>query len=179
MFRAGLPVSHSGQNVIQLCICAGMEGKNKQMSGRSHVPEHGEHVPSVELTRAEHDDPIMPRGIALHDLIHDEGGHGACNENGEQLEGDDGRVGRAPACVRSSVFTPCTYFYQDQRSKRRVRGFSNAHIWAKAPEDVFTVRPNVDRARKEPSKMKWISASNVCLLCGHTRWLLAAPAENK
>lgn len=120
MFRAGLPVSHSGQNVIQLCICAGMDRKNKQMSGRSHVPEHGEHVPSVELTRAEHDDPIMPRGIALHDLIHDEGGHGACNENGEQLEGDDGWVGRAPACVRSSVFTPCTYFYQDQRSKRRV-----------------------------------------------------------
>jgi hypothetical protein len=37
----------------------------------------------------------------------------------------------------------------------------NVHICAKAPEDPFTVRPKVDKARKEPSKIKWMSASNV------------------
>jgi len=64
------------------------------------------HPTAVELSRAEYDDPIMPRGIAPHDLIHDEGSHGAGTEHGEQLEGDDGRVGRAPACVCSGVFAP-------------------------------------------------------------------------
>ena len=44
----------------------------------------------------------------------------------------------------------------------------HAHIWEKTPEDVFTVRPNVDRARKEPSKMKWMSASNVCVVARGT-----------
>jgi hypothetical protein len=39
----------------------------------------------------------------------------------------------------------------------------NAHNSAKMPEDVSTVRPNVDSAMNEPSKMKWISASNVCI----------------
>ena len=42
----------------------------------------------------------------------------------------------------------------------RVRN-GNVHICAKAPEDAFTVRPKVDKARKEPSKIKWMSASNV------------------
>ena len=37
----------------------------------------------------------------------------------------------------------------------------NVHICAKAPEDPFTVRPKVDKARKDPSKIKWMSASNV------------------
>lgn len=44
-------------------------------------------------------------------------------------------------------------------SKNKRNG--NVHIWAKTPEDEFTVRPKVDKARKEPSKIKWISASNV------------------
>jgi hypothetical protein len=38
---------------------------------------------------------------------------------------------------------------------------ANVHICAKTPEDAFTVRPKVDKARKEPSKIKWMSASNV------------------
>jgi hypothetical protein len=40
-------------------------------------------------------------------------------------------------------------------------GNGNVQICAKGPEDAFTVRPKVDKARKEPSKMKWMSASNV------------------
>jgi hypothetical protein len=51
---------------------------------------------------------------------------------------------------------------QRKRKRRGVEWWDDAHISARAPEDVFTVRPNVDRARKEPSKMKWMSASNVC-----------------
>jgi hypothetical protein len=46
----------------------------------------------------------------------------------------------------------------------KVRGMEwngNVHICAKTPEDAFTVRPKVDKARKEPSKIKWMSASNV------------------
>jgi hypothetical protein len=43
---------------------------------------------------------------------------------------------------------------------RSVRN-GNVHICAKAPGDAFTVRPKVDKARKEPSKIKWMSASNV------------------
>jgi len=37
----------------------------------------------------------------------------------------------------------------------------NVHICAKALEDAFTVRPKVDKARKEPSKIKWMRASKV------------------
>jgi hypothetical protein len=46
-------------------------------------------------------------------------------------------------------------------SRRSVKGLENVHICAKAPEDAFTLRPKVDKARKEPSKIKWMSASNV------------------
>lgn len=63
---------------------------------------------------------------------------------------------------------PVRVFFIKISEAKKGGEFSDAHIWAKAPEDVFTVRPNVDRARKEPSKVKWMSASNVCLLCGHT-----------
>lgn len=44
----------------------------------------------------------------------------------------------------------------------------DVHICAKTLSDAFTVRPNVDRARKEPSKMKWMSASNVCFTWDYT-----------
>jgi hypothetical protein len=37
----------------------------------------------------------------------------------------------------------------------------NVHICAKTPGDEFTVRPKVDKARKEPSKIEWMSTSNV------------------
>jgi hypothetical protein len=30
------------------------------------------------------------------------------------------------------------------------------------PVDVSTVRPNMDKAMKEPSMMTWMNASNVC-----------------
>ena len=160
MFRLGLPVSHSGQNVIHLHIYArAWKRKTKKHQQRFSLRGVQEHVPAVELSRAEHHDPIMPRGIAPHDLVHDESSQGTSAEHSEQLEGDDSRVSRAPSRVRGGVFAPFTRW----SAKRKEGRFSDVHISARAPSDAFTVRPNVDRARKEPSKMKWMSASNVCV----------------
>jgi len=38
----------------------------------------------------------------------------------------------------------------------------DVHISANMPVDVSTVRPNVDKAMKEPSKMAWMNTSKVC-----------------
>jgi len=55
--------------------------------------------------------------------------------------------------------------WMETKEKKNLRNENetkrNVHICAKTPEDAFTVRPNVDRAKKEPSKIKWTSASNV------------------
>src|SRR6267142_1018135 len=63
-------------------------------------------VPAVKLGRAEHDDPVIPRRIALRDLVYDESGEGRRAEHGQQLERDDRRVCGAPADVCGSVLTP-------------------------------------------------------------------------
>ena len=70
--------------------------------------QNKKHVPAIYFSCAEHDDPIMPRGVTLHDLVYDERGERSGAKYGQQLERDDGRVSRAPACVCGGVFTPCT-----------------------------------------------------------------------
>lgn len=191
MSRLGLPVSHSGQNVIHLCARAAWKGrKNNQQPFTRPRSRVADHVPAVQFGRAKHDDPVMPRRIPPHELVHDEGGHGSGAEHGEQLEGDDCRISSAPACVRRGVFAPCGCRTCVISESGEVGISRDPHISAKGPEDEFTVRPNVDRARKEPSKVKWMSASNVCggsdrrrrkkeVCARHTWWLSAGIAKKK
>jgi hypothetical protein len=67
----------------------------------------GRNVPAVKFGRAEHDDPVIPRRIALHDLVYDQHSEGRGAKHGQQLERDDRRVCGAPAFVGRGVFTPC------------------------------------------------------------------------
>jgi hypothetical protein len=110
--RLGLPVSHSGQNVIQLNVEKGKDDQRASSSFFRPSPvtspqEKRKHVPAIEFSCAEHDDPIMPRGVALHDLVYDERGEGPGAKHGQQLERDDRGVCRTPARVGSGVFAPC------------------------------------------------------------------------
>ena len=74
-------MSHSGQNVIQLYT---WEWEIIMIiSSRVYTSEYRKYVPAVKLSRAEHNDPIMSRGIAPHDLVHDVSGHGAGAEHSE------------------------------------------------------------------------------------------------
>jgi len=65
------------------------------------------HVPAIELSCAEHDNPIMPRGVTLHDLVYDESGKRRGAKHGQYLERDNPRVCRSPTRVGSGVFAPC------------------------------------------------------------------------
>ena len=97
MLRYWLPVSHSGQNVIQLRDQSNRDAMLK-MSWR--------HVPSVELGRAEHDNPVVTRRVVARELCEDVAAEGTCPEHGQDLEGDDGGVGEAPASVSARVLLP-------------------------------------------------------------------------
>ena len=48
----------------------------------------------------------MPRGVVPGELGEDVAAEGAGAEDGEDLEGDDGRVGEAPAGVGAGVLFP-------------------------------------------------------------------------
>jgi len=89
------PVSHSGQNVIHLktrrrilislspWTLPGKKREKKRATG---------HVPAVELGRAENEDPLIRRRVALHDLIRDKRGDGSGVEHGQQPDSlRDGR----------------------------------------------------------------------------------------
>lgn len=97
MLRYWLPVSHSGQNVIQLRDQLNLDAMLK-MSWR--------HVPSVELGGAEHDDPVVTRRVVARELGEDVAAQGTRSEYGQDLEGDDGGVGEAPASVSAGVLLP-------------------------------------------------------------------------
>jgi hypothetical protein len=180
-------MSHSGQNVIHLqtrarvliIYPAGTRGGDDS------------DVPAVKLGRAEHDDPVISCAVALHDLVYDEQSKGHRTKHGQQLECDDRRVCGAPALVGGGIFTPCVAIdaymgrvdrlasgrsnkgkeekrTSETKESLNKRGREHVHNSANMPEDVFAVRPKVDRARKEPSRVKWTSASKVCLL--HFSW---------
>jgi hypothetical protein len=192
--RLGLPVSHSGQNVIQLKRAQ----KSKKEKGtsisaifcRRRLGYKGKKsdVPAVELGRAKHDDPVMPRGVAPHDLVHDQRGERPRAEHREQLERDDRRVCGAPTRIRGDVFAPCHFALCTANEKRskirrtnnrltaREKAVGNVHISAKGPADVLTVRPNVDSAMKEPSMIKWMSASKVWLWLFHVYYFCSVAA---
>ena len=94
-------------------MCTHGYGRKQNANQQSFThSENTEHVPAmIEPSHAEHDDPMIPRGIALHDLI-----HGVGNEHSKQLEGVDGRVGHPIAWsmvaysypVRVFSMCPCT-----------------------------------------------------------------------
>ena len=61
------------------------------------------HPAAVELGGGEDDDPVVARGVVARELGEDVAGEGAGAEDGEELEGDDGGVGGAPAGVGEGV----------------------------------------------------------------------------
>ena len=71
-------------------------------------PAGGGHVvPAIKLGDVEHDDPVIPRWVALYDLVRDVRGEGSSTEHGQQFERDDRGVCDGPAYVGGGVFTPC------------------------------------------------------------------------
>jgi len=148
-----------------------------------------EHAPAVDLSGAEHNDPVMPRRVTLHDLVYDQGGQRPRAEDGQHLEEYYRRIVGAPARVRGGIFAPCSFCFvfvcsmawRMRSAKRRWEKVGKSqinrdvHICAKTPSDV---RPKVDRARKEPSKVKWMSASNVCFTRGIVQYKYRATTSH-
>ena len=90
-------MSHSGQNVIQL------PSQSDQAAMLSLSPGC---APSVELRGAEHDDPVVTRGVVASELCENVAAQRTSSEYCEDLEGDDGGVGEAPASICARVFLP-------------------------------------------------------------------------
>ena len=103
MSRLGLPVSHSGQNVIHLGT---LQFNFTLTFADKKIVSQLRYVPAVYLGSAENDDPVMTRRVILDELLQDVEAHGAHPKHSEELEGHDGRVGYTPAEVRSRVFFP-------------------------------------------------------------------------
>ena len=64
--------------------------------------------PSVQLGRAEYDNPIVPRWVIRNELFDDVAAQGSSAQDGQKFEGDDGGIGNAPSEIGTCVFFPCT-----------------------------------------------------------------------
>ena len=62
--------------------------------------------PSVQLGRAEYDDPIVSRRVVGSELHEDVAAQGSSAEDGQQFERDDGRICNAPSVIGTCVFFP-------------------------------------------------------------------------
>ena len=83
-------------------MCTHEYGRKENTNQQSFtLSEKTEHIPAMIEPSHAHDDPMIPHGIACHDLI-----HGAGNKHGKQLEGVDGQVGHS-TMVHGGVFVPC------------------------------------------------------------------------
>lgn len=77
-----------------------------QIRGSSQPLRAERHPPTVQLCRAQHNDPVVSSRVLAGELVEDEAAQRAGAEHGEDLERDDGRVGEAPAEVCVRVFFP-------------------------------------------------------------------------
>lgn len=77
-----------------------------QIRGSSQPLRAERHPPTVQLCRAQHNDPVVSSRVLAGELVENEAAQRAGAEHGEDLERDDGRVGEAPAEVCVRVFFP-------------------------------------------------------------------------
>lgn len=77
-----------------------------QIRGASQPLRAERHPPTIQLCRAQDNDPVVSSRVLAGELVEDEAAQRACAEHGEDLERDDGRVGEAPAEVCARVFFP-------------------------------------------------------------------------
>ena len=66
MSRLGLPVSHSGQNVIHLGT---LRISYTLTFADKKIVSQWRYVPAVYLRSAENDDPVMTRRVILNELL--------------------------------------------------------------------------------------------------------------
>lgn len=77
-----------------------------QIRGASQPLRAERHPPTIQLCRAQHNDPVVSSRVLAGELVENEAAQRAGAEHGEDLERDDGRVGEAPAEVCARVFFP-------------------------------------------------------------------------
>ncbi len=63
-------------------------------------------LPSVQLGRAEYDDPIVPRRVIINELFEDIAAQGCNAQDGQQFKGNYGGIGNAPSEIGTCVFFP-------------------------------------------------------------------------
>jgi hypothetical protein len=78
------PMSHSGKKVIHLRTRRRIFTPPWTLPGKKRKKRATDHVPAVELGRAENEDPLIRRRVTLHDLIRDKRGEGSGVEHGQQ-----------------------------------------------------------------------------------------------
>jgi hypothetical protein len=64
-------------------------------------------LPSIQLGRAEYDNPIVPRRVIRNKLFEDVAAQGSSAQDGQKFEGDNGGIGNAPSEIGTRVFFPC------------------------------------------------------------------------
>jgi hypothetical protein len=62
---------------------------------------------TIKLCSGKHNNPVVSRGIVVDELLEDIATHRASSEDGQDFEGDDRRVRRAPAEIGCGVLFPC------------------------------------------------------------------------
>lgn len=78
MSKLGLPVSHSGLKVMKLIT------KTRQVTGMRRNTSN--HIPSVKLSGAKHNNPVMSGWVVAGKLLENVEAHGTSSKHCEKLE---------------------------------------------------------------------------------------------
>lgn len=98
MFKLGLPVNHSGQNVIHLGYPT-----SQLVRGASSVAND---LPSVQLRGTQYDDPVMTGRIVLDNLVENIAAKRSSTEDGQYFKRYDRWVRNTPAGVCQGILLP-------------------------------------------------------------------------
>lgn len=99
MSRLGLPVTHSGQKVIHLCVRPILE--------RIRAKDDEGTLPPVELNGRQDNNPKMSRRVVSNELVDDITTQGCGTEDGGDFDRDDNGIGNTPTRIHVCIISPC------------------------------------------------------------------------